>query len=100
MAIAYVLGESIGRLACLSFGCCYGMPLRDAKPPVARLFKNHNLVIGGSTKKAAYASGLADEPLDPGAGYYFGGIRHVWHCGSSAVPGRSSFDWRRCSGAG
>lgn len=65
MAIAYVLGESIGRLACLSFGCCYGMPLRDAKPPVARLFKNHNLVIRGSTKKAAYASGLADEPLVP-----------------------------------
>lgn len=65
MAIAYVLGESIGRLACLSFGCCYGMPLRDAKPAVAKLFQKHNLVISGSTKKAAYASGLAGEPLIP-----------------------------------
>ena len=65
MAIAYALGESIGRLACLSFGCCYGMPLRDAKPAVAKLFQKHNLVISGSTKKAAYASGLAGEPLIP-----------------------------------
>jgi hypothetical protein len=63
--ISYALGESIGRLACLSFGCCYGMPLRDAKPAVARLFQRHNLVIHGPTKKAAYASDLADEPLIP-----------------------------------
>jgi Prolipoprotein diacylglyceryl transferase len=65
LAIAYALGESIGRLACLSFGCCYGVPLRDANPTVAKLFQRHNLVISGSTKKAAYASGLADEPLIP-----------------------------------
>jgi hypothetical protein len=64
-AIAYVLGESVGRLACLSFGCCYGMPLRQANPVLARLFQTHNLVIQGSTKKAAYASGLAGEPLIP-----------------------------------
>jgi len=64
-AIAYALGESVGRLACLSFGCCYGMPLRDAKPAIARLFRTHNLVIEGSTKKASYASGLAGEPLIP-----------------------------------
>jgi hypothetical protein len=64
-AIAYVLGESIGRLACLSFGCCYGMPLRDASPTIARLFQKHNLVIHGPTKKASYASGLAGEPLIP-----------------------------------
>ena len=64
-AIAYVLAESIGRLACLSFGCCYGMPLRDANPTIARLFQKHNLVIHGATKKAAYASGLDGEPLIP-----------------------------------
>jgi len=64
-AIAYALGESVGRLACLSFGCCYGLPLRDANPLIARLFQTHNLVIQGSTKKAAYASGLAGEPLIP-----------------------------------
>lgn len=65
VAISYALGESVGRLACLSFGCCYGMPLRNANPVIARLFQTHNLVIRGSTKKAAYASGLAGEPLIP-----------------------------------
>jgi prolipoprotein diacylglyceryltransferase len=65
VAIAYALGEAIGRLACLSFGCCYGRPLREANPAIARLFQKHNLVIYGSTKKAAYASGLAGEPLIP-----------------------------------
>ena len=64
-AIAYVLAESVGRLACLSFGCCYGMPLRDANPAIARLFHKHNLVIHGATKKASYASGLDGEPLIP-----------------------------------
>ena len=64
-AIAYALAESIGRLACLSFGCCYGMPLRDANPVIARLFQKHNLVIHGSTKKAVFASGLDGEPLIP-----------------------------------
>ncbi len=64
-AIAYALGESVGRLACLSFGCCYGLPLRDAKPVVARLFRKHHLVLYGGIKKASYASGLAGEPLIP-----------------------------------
>jgi hypothetical protein len=64
-AIAYVLAESIGRLACLSFGCCYGIPLREANPAIARLFQKHNLVIHGATKKASYASGLDGEPLIP-----------------------------------
>lgn len=64
-AIAYVLAESVGRLACLSFGCCYGVPLRNANPKIARLFHNRNLVIHGATKKAVYASGLDGEPLVP-----------------------------------
>jgi len=63
--ISYALGESIGRLACLSFGCCYGLPLRQARPFIARLFQRHNLVLHGATKKAAYASGLAGERLVP-----------------------------------
>ena len=64
-AIAYALSESIGRMACLSFGCCYGKPLREASPRVARMFGRCHLVFHGSTKKAAYASGLAEEPLVP-----------------------------------
>jgi hypothetical protein len=64
-SICYALSESIGRLACLSFGCCYGVPLRDASPRLARLFRHHHLIFHGDTKKAAYASGLAEEPLIP-----------------------------------
>lgn len=64
-AIAYALAEAIGRLACMSFGCCYGMPLRDASPRLGRLFRHFNTVFHGSTKKAAYASGLQEEPLIP-----------------------------------
>ncbi len=64
-AIAYALSEAIGRMACLSFGCCYGKPLREASPRLARLFERHHLVFHGDTKKAAYASGLAEEPLVP-----------------------------------
>jgi hypothetical protein len=64
-AIVYALSEAIGRMACLSFGCCYGKPLREAGPRVARLFEHYHLVFHGSTKKAAYASGLAEEPLVP-----------------------------------
>lgn len=65
VAISYAIGESIGRLACISFGCCYGIPLRQARPSVARLFRRYNLVLHGHTKKVAYASGLAGERLIP-----------------------------------
>jgi hypothetical protein len=64
-AIAYALAEAIGRLACMSFGCCYGMPLRDASPVLARVFRRFHTVFHGETKKAAYASGLQEEPLIP-----------------------------------
>jgi hypothetical protein len=63
--IAYATGEAIGRLACISFGCCYGMPVRQAHPWIAKIFRRYNLVFHGSTKKAAYASGLEEEPLIP-----------------------------------
>jgi len=65
IAIAYSLGEAIGRLACISFGCCYGLPLRDASSLPARLFSHHYMIFHGSTKKVAYASGLENQPLIP-----------------------------------
>ena len=65
VAIVYALSESIGRMACLSFGCCYGKPLREASPRVEKLFEHFPTVFQGRTKKAAYASDLADEPLIP-----------------------------------
>jgi len=108
IAISYALGESIGRLACLSFGCCYGMPLRDAKPALARLFQRYNLVIHGSTKKAAYASDLAGEPLIPvqaitSAVFASSGLAGLalflsQHFRMAAlVPAIASWGWRACS---
>jgi hypothetical protein len=107
-AIAYVLGESIGRLACLSFGCCYGTPLREANPALARLFQKHSLVIYGPTKKAAYASGLAGEPLIPvqaitsavfaisglvGIALFLGQAFRL----AALIPVVASWGWRACS---
>jgi hypothetical protein len=63
--IAYALAEAIGRLACMSFGCCYGMPLRDTSPRLARIFRRFHTVFHGTMKKVAYASGLQEEPLVP-----------------------------------
>jgi hypothetical protein len=108
VAISYALGESIGRLACLSFGCCYGMRLRDARPALARLFQKHNLVIHGSTKKAAYASGLAGEPLIPvqaitSAVFAASGLAGLalfllqQFRQAALIPVIASWGWRACS---
>lgn len=58
MGIAYVIGEGVGRLACISFGCCYGKPLSVVAAPVRALFERFDFAFHGETKKIAYASGL------------------------------------------
>lgn len=55
MMIAYAFGEGIGRLACISFGCCYGKLLSDCPPLIQRIFRRHSFVFQGKTKKIAYA---------------------------------------------
>lgn len=65
LSIAYAFGEGTGRLACLSFGCCYGVPLRDSYPWLSTLFGHHHVAFIGRTKKAAYASDLEAVPLVP-----------------------------------
>lgn len=65
MAAAYTLGEGLGRLACISFGCCYGKPLRDCHPLLQRLFAGTPVIFEGHTKKAIYEGRLAGEPLFP-----------------------------------
>jgi hypothetical protein len=107
-AIVYALSEAIGRMACLSFGCCYGKPLRELSPRVARVFGHFPLVFHGSTKKVAYASGLAEEPLIPvqtitsavfttagltGLGLFFAGH---WRL-AGLVPVLSTWGWRALS---
>lgn len=65
MAIAYTLGEGLGRLGCLSFGCCYGKPLKDCSHPIQKIFTRTATVFHGHIKKAAYESRLCGEPLVP-----------------------------------
>jgi len=57
-AIAYAFGEGLGRLGCISFGCCYGKRLEETPPWVQKLFARWHFVFLGRTKKIAYASGL------------------------------------------
>lgn len=62
---AYVIGEGLGRVACLSFGCCYGRPIDSVSPMLRPLFERWHLVFRGSTKKIAYAGGLEGVKVVP-----------------------------------
>jgi hypothetical protein len=63
--IAYAFGEGLGRLACISFGCCYGVALQEAHPLLRRVFDRWHFVFFGDTKKISYASGLAGKQVVP-----------------------------------
>lgn len=58
IAVAYSFGEGLGRMACISFGCCYGKPLHEAPSFLRRIFAGSCFVFSGGTKKIAYAHGL------------------------------------------
>lgn len=64
-AIAYAVGEGTGRLACISYGCCYGKPLGECGPLIRKLFRNHSFVFTGKNKKIAYASQLDGREVIP-----------------------------------
>jgi len=65
MAIAYTLGEGLGRLGCISYGCCYGKPLKECNKTMQWLFGRINFIFYGSTKKVVYEAQLAGEKLIP-----------------------------------
>jgi hypothetical protein len=65
MAVAYALGEGIGRLACISFGCCYGRPIAESPSWMRTLFGRWGVVFEGQLKKAAYAHGYEGQRLLP-----------------------------------
>jgi hypothetical protein len=54
-AIAYSFGEGLGRLGCVTFGCCYGKPLEHCHPLVQKIFRHRHFVFIGHTKKITYA---------------------------------------------
>lgn len=62
---SYCLGEGMGRLACISFGCCYGKPLDQLGPAARRLFEHFHLAFTGEMKKIAYSSGLDGAKVVP-----------------------------------
>jgi len=63
IAIAYAFGEGSGRLACISFGCCYGRPLEQFPAPLRRWLAPLSVVYQGMTKKIAYADQLTNRPV-------------------------------------
>jgi len=82
-AIAYAFGEGLGRLGCISFGCCYGKRLEETPPWVQKLFARWHFVFLGRTKKIAYASGLDGARVLPVQGltallYVTTGLLGVW----------------------
>ena len=65
MSIAYTLGEGLGRLGCISYGCCYGKPVKECSPFYQFLFNKVSFIFYGETKKVSYESELAGERLIP-----------------------------------
>jgi hypothetical protein len=65
VSIAYAFGEGLGRLACISFGCCYGKPLDQCHPHIQKLFSRFYLVFTGPLKKITYASGYDGQKILP-----------------------------------
>lgn len=64
-AIAYAFGEGTGRLACISFGCCYGKPLAQCHPVVQKIFKDKHFVFQGKIKKIAWEGKMDGEKVVP-----------------------------------
>ncbi len=65
MSVAYAYGEGLGRLACISFGCCYGKSLDQLSPRMRRLFESFNFTFAGATKKVAYEGSLEGVRVAP-----------------------------------
>ncbi|MHB8771542.1 MAG: prolipoprotein diacylglyceryl transferase family protein [Syntrophales bacterium] len=65
VSVAFTFGEGIGRLACISFGCCYGKPLSACHPLLQRLFRGRAFIFSGETKKIAYAHQLDGQEVLP-----------------------------------
>jgi prolipoprotein diacylglyceryltransferase len=64
-AASYVLGEGFGRLACISFGCCYGRPVASLPVSLQRIFSPCAFVFRGPTKKVAYEGHLEGQAVVP-----------------------------------
>ncbi|MDJ0809532.1 MAG: prolipoprotein diacylglyceryl transferase [Desulfobacterales bacterium] len=75
VAIAYCWGEGIGRLACISFGCCYGKPLAELSPQLQKFFRHWHFIFLGKTRKISYADKLDGVEVVP-----IQGVTAVLYC--------------------
>lgn len=65
ISIAYVAGEGIGRLGCLSFGCCYGKPISQAPHWIQRACAHTPHRYSGKTKKICFAGKMENVNVIP-----------------------------------
>lgn len=65
ISVAYAFGEGLGRLACISFGCCYGKPVSQCPSGMKKLFSRWHFAFHGETRKICYAGNLEGEPVVP-----------------------------------
>jgi Prolipoprotein diacylglyceryl transferase len=65
IAIAYTYGEGVGRIACISFGCCYGKRVDNLTGIWYQIFSRLNFVFHGATKKISYSSALEGVAVVP-----------------------------------
>lgn len=66
LSIGYLLGEGIGRIGCLSFGCCYGKDVDSLTNNfLKKVFERWNTVYTGRLKKVSYASNLCRQKTVP-----------------------------------
>lgn len=80
---AYAFGEGIGRLSCISFGCCYGKPVDQLPGFLRKIFHHVNFVFQGKTKKISYAHQLEGKQILPIQGitsiiYFIAGLVGVF----------------------
>lgn len=80
LSIAYAFGEGVGRLGCISFGCCYGKPLSDAPEWMRKLFGRHCFTFSGKTRKVCYAGHLEGKPVIP-----IQAVTAVLYCGAGLI---------------
>jgi len=64
-SVAFAYGEGLGRLACISFGCCYGKRVDQLSPALRRLLEPIRFIFWGETKKVAYEGRMEGVPVVP-----------------------------------
>lgn len=79
-SVSYAMGEGLGRLACISFGCCYGRPISQCSGLFRKIVEKVYFIYSGKTKKISYAHGFEGEKIFP-----IQAVTSIVYCTSSIV---------------